>query len=165
MMQIRVEQTNFASHGHDLGICTQVMRAYCGQCKAGCGMCKHKSSTLWMQHLHWGEGRPTEQPATSNLCSWIPGMRSARTCSTIKPACHTHIERLPCSNEEAEMKRDRRVRKNMHAGVPARYDVFGGDKRLRDMINDKQYVSHERLAKLFRLIRKSNCGVDNESNE
>ena len=95
LLQVGIAETTYASHKHDLGICTHIMRAYCGQCTAGCGMCTHKSGALWMQHLHWGEGRPTEQPATSNFCSWVPGCRAAHTCTTLEPASHTHIEKLP----------------------------------------------------------------------
>ena len=165
MMQVAVAETTYSTHGHDLGICTHVMRAYCGQCTAGCGMCKHKSSALWMQHCHWGEGRPTEQPATSKLCSWVPGGRGARVCTTLLPACNTHMERLPGSNEEAQQKLDRGTKKNVHAGIPARYDVFNGDKRLHAMLNDPNFVAPGRLAKLFALIRKSNKNNNSDDDD
>ena len=65
MMQLMVEPTTMESHGHTLGVVTRVVRSHCVACKAGGDMCYHKSSLLWMQYNHWGEGRPTPKPATS----------------------------------------------------------------------------------------------------
>ncbi len=67
MVQLLVQPTTVESHGHTLGCFTHVMRSYCAACKAGCGMCYHRASLLWMQYLHWGEGRPTPKPATSEF--------------------------------------------------------------------------------------------------
>lgn len=156
ILQLSVEKTTVRSHGHDLGVFMHVMRSYCASCKAGCGMCYHRAGALHMQHHHWGEGRPTERPATAGWCPWIPGCRNERVCTTLKPASHTHIEQLPGSNDEAKKKAERGVKKNMHTGIPTRYDVFGGDTRLREMLNDPRYVSLERWQNAFNLIRKLN---------
>ena len=68
--------TVIESHGHTLSAVGHIMRLYFASCKAGCGMCYHRGSALWMHHLHWGEGPSTENPTTTESCSWVPGGRS-----------------------------------------------------------------------------------------
>ena len=86
LMQVMIEETTVESHGHTLGIAVRVMRSYCALCCAGLGMCNHKSACLWMQHLHWGEGRPTPKPVTSDYCTWIPGSGAKQNCLSVEPA-------------------------------------------------------------------------------
>ena len=162
MAQIGVRQTTYASNGHTLGMCTHIMRSYCAQCKAGCGMCCHKSGALWMQYLHWGEGRPTPKPATASYCSWIPGSRAPRTCSTLLPACRTQMEHLPGSNKEAQEKLNRGVKKNMFQGMPARYDIYGGDEKKAAKLDDPHYTSTERCSKLFQCLRNARMKEERE---
>ena len=125
VMQLRVEPTTVRDHGHTLGRVTHVKRSYCVRCKAGCGFCYHRAAVLWMQYNHWGEGRPTPKPATSEFCSWVPGSRAKRTCSTVVPAANLRIERLACSKVEAKDKLKCDRQNNLCFGVDARYDVFG----------------------------------------
>ena len=155
MVQLRVIPTEQSTHGHTLGKFTKILSHYCAACKAGSGMCYHKSGCCWMQHLHWGEGRPTPMPATSKFASWIPGSRSARLCSTTEIASKQQRERLPTSNEEAQQKIDRGLKKSTHEGVPARYDVYGGNKKKRDKLSDPNYRSKERIDVLFKCLRAS----------
>ena len=153
MVQISVKTTTDSTHGHTLGICTHLMRSYCAACKAGCGMCYHRGGVMWMQHLHWGEGRPTPKPATSSFCTWIPGSKGARSCSTIEPATKLHRLKMPRSNKEAEEKLKRGVKKNMHQGISAKYDIYGGDGSKYKKLEDPEYTSKLRLQKLFKCLR------------
>jgi len=105
---------------------------------------------MWMQHLHWGEGRPTPKPVTSSFCSWVPGSRSKRNCSTVEPASKLFIEKFPRSNAEAQSKLDNARQNNMKEGLDARYDVFGDAKKLEKM-NDPAYTRAHRIAYLNRL--------------
>lgn len=118
-------------------------------------MCTHRSGALWMQHIHWGEGRPTPKPATSDFCPWVPGSNSKRTCTTLLPASRTTMQKLPTSNEEAKRKRDSGHKKNMHAGETARYDWHGGDERILNVINSKEYTSKDRLMPLFLALQEA----------
>ena len=95
LAKVLVQPTTESSHGHNLGICTNLISSYCMACKAGMGMCYHRAGLLYMQMLHWGEGRPTAKPATSSWCSWIPGSRGERSCKTTAPASESARERLP----------------------------------------------------------------------
>ena len=151
-MQLMVEPTCVASHGHNLGIVTHIMRSYCVSCKAGSGMCYHRAALLWMQYNHWGEGRPTPKPATSAFCSWVPGSRARRTCSTVLPAAKQMIERLPRSEAEAKEKLERDRQYNLKLGVDARYDVFGGDVNKIKLIEDPAYTSAARVNTLFECL-------------
>ncbi|KAL3768178.1 hypothetical protein ACHAWO_006548, partial [Cyclotella atomus] len=103
MMQIAIQPTTDVTRGHTLGLCERMMRSYCAFCEAGCGLCYHRAALLWMQYLHWGEGRPTPKPVTAGFCSWIPGSNS-RSCSTIEPAYQSQRMKLPGSSEEAQQK-------------------------------------------------------------
>ena len=156
MAQLMVEPTTDPSHGHTLGLCTRVQRSYCAECKAGFGMCYHRAGLLWMQMLHWGEGRPTEKPATSDYCSWIPGSRTQRTCSTIQPAYAAVREKLPTSNAMAAAKTKRSQKKAMWEGLPATYDIYGGNERKRATLDDPEYLSKARIEKLFKCLRLNN---------
>ena len=149
MMHLAIQKTTQASHGHTLGLVVRIMRSYCGLCKAGCGMCIHRSGALWMQHMHWGEGRPTPKPPTADFCPWVPGSNCERTCTTLLPACRTTIQKLPSSNEEARRKSESGHKKTMHVGESARYDWHGGDKRVLAITNSQEYTSKERLMPLF----------------
>ena len=153
MCQVAVQPTTNALDGHTLGRCTHVMRSYCAACKAGCGMCYHRAGLCWMQHLHWGEGRPTPRPSTVSYAPWIPGSRAKRECSTIVPAAELHIERLPRSNQEAKEREERGTKKNIHSGIAARYDVHGGDEKKKALLDDPRYTSKERVKKLFQCLR------------
>jgi hypothetical protein len=153
MLQVAIEQTTDTSHGHTLGICVRVMRSCCAGCKAGCGLCYHRACVLWMQHLHWGEGRPTPKPATASFCSWIPGCRDKRSCSTVMPASKCHREKLPTSNEEAEQKLKHGNKRGMNDGVPAIYNFHAGRPAKMSLFDDPRYISADRLAPLFLALR------------
>jgi hypothetical protein len=139
LAKISVQSTTLDSHGHVLGECKAILSSYCALCKAGSGDCMHKAAMCWMQHLHWGEGRPISKPATADYCTWIPGMRSKRTCSTLVPAWQTHIERLPSSNMEAKLKTERGIKKNTHKGISARFDIYSGDTKKQNLLRDPQF--------------------------
>ena len=108
---------------------------------------------MWMQHLHWGEGRPTPKPATASFCSWLPGSRAKRTCRTVSPASNLHVEKLPHSNEEAKAKNDRDRQYNLREGVDARYDIFGGDTKKWEALSSDGFTRADRLAPLFLALR------------
>ncbi|KAL7554211.1 hypothetical protein ACHAWF_017633 [Thalassiosira exigua] len=162
-VQLLVRPTTVDSHGHTLGVVDRVMRSYCAACKAGCGMCYHRAALLWMQHLHWGEGRPTPKPATSSFCPWVRGSRSKRNCSTVEPASRMNIERLPRSNKEAEAKLARDRKYNLKEGIDARYDVFGGDSEKWGKLNNPEFASARQLAPLFEALEKSQTADDSDS--
>ena len=153
MVQLMVVPTTDGSHGHTLGNCTRVMRSYCAACKAGCGMCYHRAGLLWMQHLHWGEGRPTPKPATSGFCSWIPGSRGKRNCSTLQSTCKLMVEQLPGSNEEERQKLDQNRQYNLKEGIDSCYEIFGGDATKWEKLNNPHYISHLRIENIFSLLR------------
>ncbi|KAL7552027.1 hypothetical protein ACHAWF_017125 [Thalassiosira exigua] len=153
MMQLLVSATTVESHGHTLGIISRIMRSYCGSCVAGCGMCYHRGALLWMQHMHWGEGRPTPKPTTSGFCPWIPGGRSKRNNTTLKPASTLIVEKLPRSNAEAQAKLDRGRKHNLREGLGASYDVRGGNERKLGALSSPEYVSAGRVGPLFRCLR------------
>ena len=155
MVQVNVVPTTIKLHGHTLGAIGHVMRSYCASCKAGCGMCYHRGAALWMQHLHWGEGRPTEKPATAEFCSWVPGCRSKRSCSTIEPVTNLNIEKLPVSNADAQRKLDGDRQMNAKTGLSARYDVLG-DPRKWELISSPAYVASHRFNDLFEKLRAAN---------
>jgi hypothetical protein len=155
MAQIFVQSTTMESHGHTLGMCKFIMRSYCAACKAGCGLCYHRAGLCWMQYLHWGEGRPTPKPCTAGFCSWVPGSRSARICSSLVPASSTHIEKLPGSEAEAKAKLERNVQKNMHQGISARYDIYGGDEKKRALLKSDGFRSNVRMSPVFLALRKA----------
>ena len=167
MMQLMVEPTTMESHGHTLGVVTRVMRSYCAACKAGGGMCYHRSSLLWMQYNHWGEGRPTPKPATSAYCSWIPGSggRGKRTCSSIVPAGKLMIERLPRSETEAKSKLERGRNLNLKEGADARYDVFGRDRNKKKFLEYTEYTSAERISILFGRLRVAHGKINAEDSD
>ena len=133
-MHVAIMPTTYESHGHKLGYCLYVIRSYCAACKAGCGLCTHFTGCLYMQYLHWGKGRPTPMPPTAKFCSWIPGMRPKREVSMIKPASNTHIEKLPRSEAEAQLKNER-----------------GDLRQIWKRVH--RYVSHDRLTNLFECLR------------
>ena len=108
-----------------------------------------------MQYLHWGENRPTPKPSTAGFCSWVPGSRSARICSSLVPACNTQIEKLPGSEAEAKAKLDRNVQKNMHQGISARYDIYGGDEKKRALLKSAGFSSNVRMSPVFHALRKA----------
>ena len=164
MAHILVKPTTDPSHGHSLGVCTHLMRSYCVECKAGGGMCYHRAALLWMQMLHWGEGRPTEKPPTAAFCSWVPGSRSQRSCKTTLPASESVRERLPRTNEEARERMNRGTKRSMWEGVSAKYDVFGGDKKKHALVNSAEYVAPARMTRFFECLRKAQK-KKNTSNE
>ncbi|KAL7516467.1 hypothetical protein ACHAWF_000056 [Thalassiosira exigua] len=103
-----------------------------------------------MQHLHWGQGRPTPKPATASFFSWIPGSRSERNCSTFEPASKVTIENIPTSNAEAQAKLDHGRRYNFKEGLSVSYDIFGGDKKKLDCLNSPAFASHAHIEHLLR---------------
>lgn len=111
-----------------------------------------------MQHLHWGEGRQCEKPSTAAWCPWVKGARAKRVCSNVVPASNTHIERLPGSNAEAKKKLESGKKRNMHDGIPAKYDVFGGNESKRAAIMDPRYTSHDRWSSFFGALRDAYDG-------
>lgn len=153
MMHIAIEPTTYRSHGHVLGRCTHVLRAYCALCKAGCGMCHHKSACLWTQLLHWGEGRPTPKPPTSDFCAWIPGSNCKRECSTLSSAATNTYQKLPKTSAEAKKKLESGKVRTCHEGETARYDWHGNDPDILAALNSEEYMSSERMKHLFALIR------------
>ena len=152
LMQLMVIPTTVAEDGHALGRVSRIMRSYCASCKAGGGMCYHRASLLWMQYNHWGEGRPTPKPSTSAFCSWVPGSRAKRTCSTVVPAGKLMIERLPRSEAEAEAKLKRDRKYNLRLGIDGRYDVFGGNENKMKLLEHPEYTSAARLSSLFECL-------------
>ena len=155
MVQVSVMPSTIESHGHTLGAIDRVMRSYCASCKAGCGMCYHRGAALWMQHLHWGKGRPTEKPATASFCSWVPGCRGKRSCSTVEPATSLVIENLPRSNDEAQQKLDRDRQMNTKEGLSARYDVLGDPRKWR-LVESPEYIAPHQSKKMFQHLRAAN---------
>ena len=125
----------------------------------------HLGSLLWMQYLHWDEGRPTPKPATTVFCSWIPGSRSNRKCPTVIPVSHLRIEGLPRLNREVKAKLNRGQRYNMKKGLDARYNLFGGDGKKWEMVNDPRFTSASRLGCLFGRLRLANGNKDNSESE
>jgi hypothetical protein len=119
-----------------------------------------------MQYLHWGGGRLTPKPATSSFCSWIPGSRSKRKCSTVLPAGNLQIERLPRSDAEAKGKFDRGRKYNLKEGLNTRYDIFGDSKKM-EKLNAPAYTSAPRLDLLFTRLRLANgkANDDSDSND
>ena len=162
LMQCMVEPTA----AHDLGVITRIMRSYCAACKAGMGMCYHRALLLWMQYHHWGEGRPTPRPVTSDLCSWIPGSRAARrTCSSVVPAGKLMIEQMPRSLAEAKAKLERNRQNNLKMGADARYDVFGGNEKKRKLLEDPAYTSAARTRRLFDSLKAAQLNTNAEDSD
>ena len=158
MVQIAIRPTTDRSNGHTLGECSHIMRSYCAACKAGCGMCYHRASLLWMQHLHWGEGRPTPRPSTIDFATWVPGSNAkSRICSTIVPASSQTIMKLPASTAEASKKLEKSNRRNVNEGISARYDIYVESEERWSMLSDPNYSSKTRpaLNKLFTVLRKA----------
>ena len=86
-------------------------------------------------------------------------------CSTVLPAGKLMIERLPRSETEAKAKTDRGRNYNLKEGVDARYDVFGGDQKKRDMLNDPNYTSASRISLLFDRLKQAQGTADNSSSD
>ena len=130
-------------------------------------MCTHLSGAFWMQHCLWGEGRPTPKPPTSSFCAWLPGSagREKRACSTLQPASHCHIEQLPTSDENAKAKLDNGVKRSMHQGIPAKYDVFGGDESKHADLLDPHYVSYERIRPFFECLKDAQSKISELDDE
>ena len=63
------------------------------------------------------------------------------------------IERLPRSNVDAQEKLNRAWKYNLKEGLNARYDVFGGDRKQIELLNDPAYTSASRIAHLFSQLR------------
>ena len=159
LMQLMVIPTTMADDGHTLGRVSRIMRSYCASCKAGGGMCYHRASLLWMQYNHWGEGRPTPKPSTSAFCSWVPGSRAKRICSTVVPAGKLTIERLPRSEAEADAKLKRDRKYNLRLGIDDRYDVFGGNENKKKLLEHPEYTSAARLSRLFECLEAAQGNV------
>ena len=65
------------------------------------------------------------------------------------------MEQLPGSNLEAKLKTERGKKKNMHQGVPARYDIYAGDDKKRAVMDSPQFCDHDRFAKLYTALRNA----------
>ena len=74
------------------------------------------------------------------------------------------IERLPRSNAEAKAKLDRGRQYNMKEGLDARYDVFGGNSKKLELLNDPAYTSAGRIAHLFSRLRLAQENTETENN-
>ena len=48
----------------------------------------------------------------------------------------------------------------MFEGIPARYDVFGGDEKKHALLDDPQYVSKERAQILFDILKAGGSEED-----
>ena len=79
-------------------------------------------------------------------------MRSKHSSSTVEPASHMTIEKMPKSNDEAKAKTEAGKRYNMKEGLDCRYDVFG-DATKWQRVNSAEYISAPRLANLFSKLR------------
>lgn len=149
MMQLaKIIPTTAKSHGHTLGKCSHIMRHYCAQCVAGCGICYHHSSTLWMQYMHWGEGRPTPKPCTSDFSGWVPGSKADRSCSNKKLASLCGRVTLPNSEAEAKMKTEHGRVRSCQKGVPALFKVHESYDKMA-MFDDPRYSHPDRFLRLY----------------
>ena len=86
-------------------------------------------------------------------------------CSTVLPAGKLMIERLPRSESEAKAKTDRGRTYNLKEGIDARYDVFGGDEKKKEMLNDPNYTSASRISLLFDRLKQAQCTADSSSSD
>ena len=53
----------------------------------------------------------------------------------------------------------------MKEGLDARYDVFGGDSKKWEMLNDPRYTSASRLGLLFERLRLANGDEDGSDSD
>jgi hypothetical protein len=72
------------------------------------------------------------------------------------------VEKLPNSNEESKAKLDRGHRYNLKEGLDARYDMWGGDSKKWEKLNDPEYTSAHRLAQLFQVLRAAQNSDETE---
>ena len=79
-------------------------------------------------------------------------MCSKRNCSTVEPAGHMTIEKLPRSNDEAKAKTEASKQYNLKEGLDVRYDVFGDPEKWQ-RVSSPEYTSAPRLANLFSKLR------------
>ena len=101
-----------------------------------------------MQHLHWGEGRPTPKSATSLFYSWVPGSQGKQNCSTLEPASKLVIENFSRSKAGAQSKLDNTGQYSTTDGLDAHYDVFG-DAKKSEKVNGSAYTARIKLPPFF----------------
>lgn len=116
-------------------------------------MCHHKSACLWTQLLHWGEGRPTPKPPTSDYCPWVPGSNCKRECSTLLSAAMNTVQKLPKTSSEAKKRQESGKERTCHHEETARYDWHNNDPDILAALNSPDYMSSDRMKQLFTLIR------------
>jgi hypothetical protein len=72
------------------------------------------------------------------------------------------IERMPRLNEEAQEKLNRGRQYNLKEGLDAWYNVFGGDCKKIELLNDPAYTSASRIALLFSQLRLAQGNAETE---
>ena len=72
------------------------------------------------------------------------------------------IERLSRSNSDAQEKLNRARKYNLKEGLDARYDVFRGDRKKIELLNNPAYMSASRIAHLFSQLRLAQGNAETE---
>ena len=158
MAQVSVNPTTIESHGHSLGVFGHVMCKFCVRCKAGCGYCYHIAAMFHSQRLHWGDGRPTAKPSTSDWCLWLPGSQtSKRPASLIQPASKSVRLKLPSSDADAKARAEKGIKRICQEGVPALYKFHRSDEKMA-AFNLDNYKHKSRFEKLYKCLRDANGG-------
>ena len=74
----------------------------------------------------------------------------------MQPAHEIHRERLPKSTEEAKWKLEHGQKRGAHIGLSAQYDIYNGDASKWKKLDDPRYSSNDRMAYLYKCLRKAN---------